>query len=262
MDHYGFEIHKINKLDEIKKTAHYIYNDYDFLYKMNGKENLLVSFHGAVPSDPNKKTKIELPLFRYYNYNINNLSILCLSDMLINKHHVKDNVYLSWYNDTSVINQTQIIIEILRHIKNDYKKIIFAGTSGGAYPALKFASIFNGICLIMNGQYNIEKYPYYNTFKLLMSKIGQHILSKPNIIEEIEKYNSLPKYLYTYVNNDDLPHVIHVNNFYEELKNKNIKLNYIHNTFNFGEKRNISPHEIYMPYEHTMEKVIKFILEV
>jgi hypothetical protein len=154
---YNFVIQYIDKLSDITKNQniHYVYKDINFLLKSK-KDNkkLIVLFHGAVrPNNDNLKRIV----FRGYNYEINNCDILSLSDGLMNKY--KDYV-IGWFLSSKKYNFDEIYQEIINEIIKHgvYEKVIFTGTSAGGYPAIKYASIFNGHCLVSNSQLYLDKY--------------------------------------------------------------------------------------------------------
>lgn len=105
MDHYDFEIKKINNLNDIdrNKNIHYVYKDVHFLFKPHKlSNNLVVSFHGGIGG-------ATTPVFRFFDYNFDNSSLLCFSDTILNHYQKKNKKYtFYWYLDTKKMKYTDI----------------------------------------------------------------------------------------------------------------------------------------------------------
>lgn len=198
-DHYGFDVMAINDLSNITTgNIHYIYEDVHFLYKNNNKKHLIVSFHGAI------KENTRYPVFRNYDKNYINSDMLSIFDGMLHKYKTQG-LLLSWYLSSEKYNFNEIYTKIIKQIIGKYKKVLFFGTSGGGYPALYYACIFNSHCLIGNSQLYLEKYKYYSTFKKILLDADDKIIVKN--IEDVIVTNP-PKLLTISTNIDDEHHNI------------------------------------------------------
>jgi hypothetical protein len=154
-------LNKINNLNEINNNSvkYYKYKTIDFFFNNKKSDYLIVYLHGAIYINEKTNKPIKKPIFYHSNYNY--CDTLCLSDKLLEDYNDK-NLLLSWYLSTPTHNYFNIYCEILTYIlKNNYKKVLFTGGSGGAYPALLFSSYFNCNCLIFNPQIYLHKYHYF-----------------------------------------------------------------------------------------------------
>jgi hypothetical protein len=140
-----------------------------------------------------------------------------------------ENYGIGYYLSTSKYNQISIYQEILDYYikNNNYKNIIFTGTSAGGYPAVMFASYYNSIAIISNSYLYCE---YDTFFKNRDDKKG--LLDYCNNNNDIIIYNekqiefdiikSKPKKIIVYQNKLDKNTMFHYNKFHEFIKSKNI----------------------------------------
>ena len=201
MNSYNIHSIKIDNLSQIikNKKIHYVFKKVDFLYKpTQNSKKLAVVFHGS------RSMKQKLPIFRSYNWD-SNFSILSFSDLLL-KEYCKDSLLLGWYLDTKKHKQSNIIIQVIKKIKKigEYNKIIFFGSSGGGYPALKFASYFNEIAFFMNSQIYLNNHKHFDILKKILNENSDELLDFD--IEKYIKDNGLPKKVILYCNIRDKHH--------------------------------------------------------
>ena len=239
INNYNFEIGEY----------HYIYNEFDFLYKNLCKENLVVLFHGAVG---NKSTRRFT--FRGYNYDYDNADVLSIADYLIK---INDDLLLSWYLSTDKHNCLEIYTQIINQVlkQNKYNKVIFTGTSGGGYPSLIFGSLFKGYSLISNSQIYLDNYFYFDKMIKLLN------IEKEDIEYNIEKFilkngPPLKTILYTNIrdNNHYTNHSIPFKKFMEENFPDKIETNFFKGRDPPSDKSN---HHIQFPGEDEYYQVIK-----
>ncbi len=132
----------------------------DFYFRPGSTNNLIVFFHGALPR-PADRT-IQLPVFRAYNYKPDSAPhILCISDAVT--HYYYADVRLAWYLDTKNIKQVATILEIVDFFKTKLaiNNILFCGSSGGGYPAIRFAALTQQSALLSNSQIFLDRDFYY-----------------------------------------------------------------------------------------------------
>jgi hypothetical protein len=214
-DHYGFEVREINKLDDVTndKSIHYVYDiqytKVHFLYRpIQNSKGLLVAFHGARFPDPETGMP-PLPLFRGYNYpeKMTNVSVLSICDPILYEYSANE-LRLSWYLDTVRFQITKPVTDIVERIRklegND--NIVFFGTSGGGFPAIKYAGIFNQKALLSNSQLMLDKYSYFNEFIKILAKNGDKIVESPNICRHLAR-DGFPQKIILYVNKSDTDHL-------------------------------------------------------
>lgn len=211
---YNFETKYIKNFNEIEvDNKEYIFKGYSFAFQYKKSNNLIVSFHGAM------NIGNELPIYRFYDYNFENSDCLCLFDEMLRKYKDKQ-LLLSWY---LIENNEDIYREIIENIIkiNMYDKVIFCGSSGGGYPAVKYASIFNKNCLIAASQLYLEKYVY---FKHFINKTNFNKIESSNIRNLITKDNK-PSKIHVYQNIYDMHHYEeHILPFVELCKNNEVNI--------------------------------------
>ena len=248
-DHYGFKIKRIKNIDEIEanKTLHYTYElpftDIHFLYSpVPNAKGLLITFHGAyIP------TSMQLPLFRGYDYSerIQDISILSITDPLIYEYS-DQKLRLSWFLDTEKFPSSEYLLKIFNHVKkmNSNDNILFFGTSGGGFPAIKYASILKTKALVSNSQTLLNKYYYFEEFIEIIESHRDHIIEPHDIRKQIDEYG-YPKKLMFYINKLDLDHFnYHAEPFHEYFK-KNRKLNILdYHPFNGEAHAGKTPHHV------------------
>lgn len=203
---YGWEIAKninnieteFNNKDCIRQ--HFKYKDtYFFYYRKLNSKYLLIFFHGAIDN------RVTLPVYRGYNYKIDNADILSINDNFLIKYST-NRLLLSWFLSTNIVDNDIIYIKIIESIINcyPYKKILFLGSSGGGYPALKYSSYFNQYALIQNSQIYLDKYPYYKEMIDIIEDNDNKIIYN-NIDIFFKKYGA-PKKIYLFQNKLDTHH--------------------------------------------------------
>lgn len=206
--YYNICCKKITNLNEIKYNEKniYNYNNFYFLCNFNYKNKyLVVNFHGAIPQTLG-------PIFRGYDYNINNTDIVCISDYILDlyKHRLLYNKQLcNWSLSTKKHNIDALYNEVLSVIigHKKYYKVVFTGTSAGGFPSIKFASYFNAIAIISNSQLYLENYNkrYYCPIRHInkMLDIDDEVIYENNMIEKII-LQSKPKKIIYYQNINDI----------------------------------------------------------
>jgi UDP-N-acetylglucosamine 2-epimerase (non-hydrolysing) len=216
---YNFKTININNLAadlENNKNSnyhyHYQYKQYDFLYKNKRNNNLLVTFHGS------RKLSTPLPIFRLFNYEINNYDIMSFSDPYFKYY---DALEINWFlsENSSTITNIKNIIDC---VKKRYNKIIFYGSSGGGYIALILSGYFNEYALITNSQLYlqkiVEKFEYVNLDNYLITNKPKKIVIYQNI-DDKHHYNEHYK---IFINNNK--HKLNIQNY--EFNRNDIKIEY------------------------------------
>lgn len=229
-DHYGFEVKEIEKPDDMinGKIMHYVYavqyNRIHFLYSpVRDSIGLLIAFHGArVANYHNTGEMAPLPLFRGYDYTekINNVSVLSICDPLLYEYS-KSELRLSWFLDTAKFKNTKHITDIIEHARQIEKSdnLLFFGSSGGGFPAIKYAGIFKQKALLGNSQLILDKYYYFAEFVKILSEHDDKIIESPDICRLLEQYG-FPQKIVLYVNKLDTHHFEnHAEPFCNYLKN-------------------------------------------
>jgi hypothetical protein len=228
---YGIEFFEINEnLNNIKKGKyHYNYKTIDFM--LNNKENtkyLLVAFHSLV----NKN--IDLPVFYKHEMDIDNFSVLSISDKLLEEN--KD-IGCCCYIGVEDLRYDEYYIEIisgiikLLNLKNE--QVIFHGTCCSSHPALYYGSLLNCIIVLFNPMIYLENTFQYKTLK------RKYKSNKIKNVADIENIiiNNIPIYIYLFSNMSDALTCNHVKKF-EEFCKSNLQNKY---EINLVEQEN-SPH--------------------
>ena len=229
-----------SKFKNINETQHqFKYKDSRFYYhKKNDSKYLLILFHGSVGNN-------SLPVYRGAYYNIKEVDILSISDNLVNKFSNK-RLDLSWYLSTNNMDNETMYIDIIDNVikSKSYKKVLFAGTSGGGYPALKFSSYFNKYAIIGNSQIYLDKHIYWNE---LIKKIKYHgsLINYDNINDIIKK-NGPPKKIYLFQNKLDTHHYDKHFLPFKDFMKKNYSDNLVDIVF-YGCKLAKNQHKYFMP---------------
>lgn len=205
---YDFPIKTIHDLSEITYTpasaTHYQFikntnpnEQFDFLYKRNNdppNKTLTVLFHGRVP-------KNSYPIFRGYNYELENSDILSLSDRLQKETNLEVCFFLHYIEQ---------YIEIIDAIKTqgNYDNILFFASSGGGYIALFMASYFHQYAFTANGFY----YDHSEHYRRLKAKVqNKNNQNNQNYfigmdIEKVFEHFTLPKHISLFSNECDSIH--------------------------------------------------------
>ena len=262
MEAYGYKKMVINKLCEINNNSHNFYNykGLNFLSKLNeNNKNLLIIFHSAIPKSQIGRNKV---LFRGYDYNINNVDIICISDYLLDKYN--DKYQVNWTLSTTKYNCDNIYKELFTFLIDDkkYNKVIFTGTSAGGYPSIKFASYYKKYALVSNPQIYLENYSQNKGYYYLLNMLSQNN-DKLNYNEKnIENHilSSKPAKIIYYINEYDRADWHNAYNDYLQFK-KFIDKNNLEKIINFhsfkGNGGNIPPHRIHFPNNKKHIKILE-----
>ncbi len=201
----GSNVISLNNINDIQKNTNNAYNfkNCTFLLKtLEKNDTLVISFHGAIN---NNNSDLKHIIFRGYDIPESLCDVLCISDALMNvyKHYT-----VNWYLSTIKYNFEPIYQEIIKYAINlkKYKNVIFTGTSAGGYPALLYASIFNGIALIGNPIlypeiYGLDRFKnnvivHYYKHKQLLEENKDKLLYNEKDIEKILLENKPKKIIY------------------------------------------------------------------
>ena len=255
---YNFKEIKIENLVDVNlhkdNNNYYLFNNVNFYYKINNKnaKKLLIGFHGA-----NSNHEI---LFRGYNYDFNNINVLSICDVLPLKY---ENIVLSWYLSTNKINNENIYQEIISYFNNKYEKLYFFGSSGGGFPSIKYACLFNQYAIVGNSQLYLENYSYFPQLIDELKKNNDKLIYSKNQIENILLTNTPKKILiFNNLNDNHLQVESRKLAYYKRLLNflnKNKKLNRYVSLFLFN---GVGTHPTYFPNPNTklfLEKIIDFL---
>lgn len=261
MIRYDYLEEKIENLNNINCNSDnwYCYKDLNFLVKFkSNNSNLVIFFHGALPNIEDRDC-----CFRGFNYEIDNTNIVCVSDILISKYK---NFQISWFLSSTKHNINSNYIEVFDYLinKQNYKKIIFTGTSGGGYPSLYFASYYKKIALISNSQIYPEYYWHYNDLINKLKDNEDALLYENKNIEKII-INKQPEKIYLYQNLNDTS-LFHIENCYYIPFIKFISDNNLDNILDLTLFKGIEPtgekthHHINFPDNETHVSIIKKII--
>lgn len=263
---------EIKSLDELiinKNKKHYIYKNIDFYTNIEKVEKLIVIFHGG-------RCGAKIPIFRGYDYYIDNSNILSISDPLYKYY---DNINIGWYFNTKktpfICNNIIKIIKKIKKIGNS-KTILFVAQCAGSLIATKLSCIFNEYLLITNPHLILKAddiTPYYHwSDKAIKNKyylrsdnrkvpILHSILLDDNndlldyddldIRKIIKKYN-LPKKMYIISHKDDYTAE------YIKAVNKYINNNKICNVYLHDTKCKIPHHCPFPPGKKLLDYIINY----
>jgi hypothetical protein len=261
MIRYGYLQQKIENLIYINCNSDnwYCYKDLNFLAKFkSNNSNLVIFFHGALPNIEDRDC-----CFRGFNYDIDDTNILCISDILIS---IYKNFQISWYLSSNKHDINNIYIELFDYLikKQNYKKIIFTGTSGGGYPSLYFASYYKKIAVISNSQIYPEHYWHYNEVITKLKENEDFLLYENKNIEKII-INQQPEKIYLYNNLND-PGLEKIGNAYYVPFVKFINDNNLNNILVLNLFKSVEPpegkthHHIFFPDNETHLSIVKKII--
>jgi hypothetical protein len=226
MQAYGYTQINLSNLGSISKTGNHFYNfkGVNFLCKMNPKNTKIVFvFHGA-------RTNNDKVIFRGFDYQIEGVDIICISDYLISFY---ENYTVNWTLPTKKHNADPIYREIIGALlQKKYEKVVFTGTSAGGYPSIKFACYFNAIALVSNAQIYLENYPGFQTFTKMLESNGDSVIYNKKEIEKIIQENK-PKKIVMYNNKDDLTYERDIVPLTEFVKKNNLKKIFDFNIFSW-----------------------------
>ena len=196
---YKFKTINVNNLenDMIEGNFHYNYKNCDFLLKKKQKNKyLLITFHASVD------TNLQLPIFRCFDFNEENIDVLCISDILLNYrkyNNSKTKFDACFYLNCD--NEHSIYMEIINSIIHKYEKTVFFGTSAGGLAALIFASYFNSIALLGNSPLYLKNWWNIENTKTVLKK--QNKILEILDIEDFLLKNGPPKLLILFTNVKD-----------------------------------------------------------
>lgn len=232
----SFKKQEITDLTSVnqKRVTHYVYSvenlKIDFLYKPSKKsKGLIVMFHGAKTPDTS------LPVFRGRRDTFRNCSLLSISDPLL-EIYFKCNLLVSWYLDTNKFSITKHIRSIIEKVSSlpNQDNILFFGTSGGGFPAVKYASIFNQGTLLSNSPLYIDEHPYFETLTSILAQNGDALFEETRVDGIIKKYGQ-PKYIILLTNEKDVYHLeYHTRPFVRFLKEAGMEKILDYHTFTGG----------------------------
>jgi len=150
MASYGFQEIIIENLDQIdlrnSNKVYYTYKGCDFYYKrVDTSDKLLVGFHASIDN------QFTLPIFRYHEYDTN---ILSIADSFLKKYR-HTGLRCAWYMSTKSESYNDVYLEILSYfIKPSlYNNVVFAASSGGGFPAIRYGCYFKANVIVMNTQF-------------------------------------------------------------------------------------------------------------
>lgn len=199
----------LNDLNEIDLNAlssdfYFEYKSIHFYFKKGlNFDKLLVSFHGSLQLDKETRKITPTPVFRYYNISTEICSVLCISDKTL-EDYAQYRLRLSWYLPISNKPHHRVYEEIINYFNNLHKFTIFTGSSGGGFPAIKYACMFKQGGLVQNSQLYLQKYWY---FKKMVETVSPSILVEHDIQEYIIKHGP-PKYIRILQNVKDTEHMV------------------------------------------------------
>lgn len=271
---YGYNENKINSLTKINiknygKSVYYNYKNINFLLKLKlNSKKLVVVFHGALTDKG-----VHRVVFRGFDFNFKETDIICISDGLIS---IYENFKIGWFLSTQKHNFKKIYLEIFKFFiynKNkNYKKVMFTGTSGGGYPSLYFASIFNKIALIGNSQLYLEDYSLFKRWRVkrkdgicglldLTDKDNDKLIyQNKNIEHHLKKHK--PQKIILYNNILDLTYKVHTKPFINFINKNNLKNILELNLFKGGiPKKNKTQHHISFPNDIKHSTIINKYLQ-
>lgn len=257
---YGIPYIELSDLNDMKLGKfHYNYNEIDFMF--NYKENsnrLVIFFHGTI------RQTDKLPMFIKHNYDKENISVLTISDKILEYQSNNTNIFnrggMHADHPTKQFHNTYIKI-ISECSKLSSTNMIFVGPCSGAKPALYFGSIFESIILILNGWIYMKDEIFLHCFKT--SSMDKDI--NTTMINEIRKYNydiekkileSSPKHIYIYCNKQDAMSFQFNNKFIKFCKN-NIPDKYTPIIFDYHNKEKIDAHMTFFPEGESLDSVLQ-----
>ena len=207
-DHYGHPVREISAWSDISPDAafHYIYTTrcaplHFFYRQVPESRGLMVVFHGARRKLDHGLTP--LPIFLYNSFQYSGISVLCISDPMLQVYESEE-LLLSWFSASKKINVTAEITELLSAVSalEGSQNILTFGSSGGAFPAIKFAGILGKRALVSNGQYFLDKHPLYTDLTTKLAKYGDSLCESPDITQILEK-SGFPTKIHMFMNTED-----------------------------------------------------------
>ena len=111
---------------------------------------------------------------------------------------------ITWYLDTEKFKITQHIRNIIEKVSSlaKHDNILFFGTSGGGFPAIKYASIFNQGALLSNSPLYIDEHPYFEALTSILAQNGDALCEETSVDRVLQKYGQ-PKYIILLTNEND-----------------------------------------------------------
>jgi hypothetical protein len=245
---YGIPFKKLENINDIiQGKYHYNYKDVNFMF--NWKENsekLVILFHGAIRKEDS------LPMFLKQNYEKNDVSLLTISDKLLEYTKNRSSMYTrtTHFTETKDIKLNNIYSEIIQKSIDVSKnsKIIFLGPCSGSRPAIYFGSIFNANIVILNGWIYVSD----DSKKLFEKSSGIENCIKYDIEEIIIK--SKPKHIKIYINKQDNM-TFNMNLKFINFCKKNIPDNF--DVITFDHIKKLDGHTTFFPEEENFDTIIK-----
>lgn len=232
-------IHSLQEINE-QDTFHYQFKGIDFLLKSSLQSpTIIIFFHGAV------RDKSQIPVFRGFNYEFPNTTILCIADKTLEEY---PSISCFWY--IHPLYKT-IYFDIIQYCSQSKKNIIMTGSSSGCFPAIYYSSLFSAKCLVQNGQIYLEK--YYNFWNLL-KKIS--ILFPIPCIETTILYFGCPEIIYFQNIKDEHHYEHHCKPFQKFIKDNHLEKNVKFILFE-EEQEGKTPHHIHCPRQTTLKNVLE-----
>ena len=202
---YNFTKKEITDLKSVNqlRVTHYVYFvenfKIDFLYKPSKKpKGLIVMFHGA------KMPEAPVPIFRGFRDTYKHCSLLSISDPLLEIYFASA-LTMSWYLDTEKFKITEHIRNIIKKVSSleKHDTMLFFGTSGGGFPAIKYASIFHQGALLSNSPLYIDAHPYFEILTSVLAQNGDAFCEETSVDRILQKYGQ-PKYIILLTNENDV----------------------------------------------------------
>jgi hypothetical protein len=246
---YGIPYKQIENIDEIiPGKYHYNYKTVDFMFNWKESSNrLVILWHGSI------QEKDKLPMFLKHNYDDDEISLLTISDKLLEYNTKNRNsmcVRSAGFCEAFNIKLHHIYIEIIKKCINlcQENKIIFLGPCIGASPAIYFGSLFNQNIILTNGWIYLSN----ELIKAFERASGVDNIIYYNIEEMIEK--SKPKHIKIYINKQDNL-TLNMNLKFINFCKKTIPNDFEVITFDRIEK--IDGHNTFFPEGENFDSIIK-----
>lgn len=251
MSHYGLKLKYISNLENIDSSGkHYHrYKGVQFYHKKNDdSDKLVVTFHGSMFKDASSPTgMVLLPIFRGVDWKHN---MLCMADKLL-EDFSNEKLKFAWFLSPHGSNYMKIYSEIIAHVMQSYKNVVFYGSSAGGIPALWYSCYFHQKALIHNAQFYIERYGLFNQFVALTQMK----------LDEFEEYDSEaivskhgpPGCAHIVCNEKDTNHMnnqfLPFKRFIENEKREKMKKHFVFETFSNVEEPPPGKihHSVYLP---------------
>lgn len=254
---------KTFNFEDVSSDTYFEYKSINFLYKKSkhNADNLLVGFHGARQLFKDGSLT-STPIFRYFNLEPINYSLLSISDRLI-EDNLDKKLRIAWFLSTKNNRYDEVYDELIKFFSKRHGNVLFSGASGGGFPSLVCGCKFNQKVLIQNGAIYIANDKF---FKRLEESMGRDAPINYDIEQIIKKYGP-PKYTRVIQNSRDIPYVT---NHFEPFKQFIEKTKYIRK-FQFYKFTNqtladgtdgVHEHHINTPENEIREQIMKDIFNM